>query len=213
MKKFAFIICLFLLIPSLSLNLPADEQVPTAVVEFLNSSDWWGVKMGTHVADMLISKMGGSGYYSFIPRPQIQHALKTRNLPFNTYLGEANAVAIGNEFGSRLFITGKIESIKITKYHRYVPPPRPRPHSPLPPKAPKRYIYSLKVKIKVKIIDVEKDSVIWEGSKSGDATFAKGVLLRPGPSGAWEQQHADIIINKALNKIVKEVKEKTEYLR
>jgi hypothetical protein len=214
MKKIIFTICFSLLFLSLTVTATAVPPTPTTVVEFLNDTDWWGIKFGTHVADMLIHKLRLSGYYTFTPRPKIHSALTARNLPFNIYLSKSAAVDIGEDLNTRLVITGKIESIKVTKYYRYVPPPRPRRYYPPPRgRVVERHIASLKIKIKVKVVDVEKDKVIWEGSKTGDATFPKGVLVRPGSKGKWAADHADQIIREALDKIAKEINKKTEYLR
>jgi hypothetical protein len=216
MKKNIFIAFIFVLLYIISFNTEAGKKVQTAIVEFSNATDWWGTKMGTHVADKLINKMNSSGYYSFASRSRIHQALTNNTLPYNIFINKEKGIVIGNEVNARLLITGKIESIKVAEYHRYVLPPRrgPKPHKPLPPpKAKKRYVSKLKVKLKVKVIDIEANKVIWEGTKSGDATFAKGVLLPPGAKGAWAAHHADSILNEALNKIVIEINKKTEYMR
>ena len=216
MKKHILIIFVIVLVYIISFNIVAEKKIQTAIVEFSNTTDWWGTKMGTHVADKLINRMNSSGYYSFVLQPRVHHALTNNNLPYNIFINKEQGIAIGNEVSVRLLITGKIESIKVAEYHRYVPPPRrrPKPHKPLPPaKVKKRYVSKLKVKLKVKVIDIEANKVIWEGTKSGDATFAKDVLLPPGAKGAWAAHHADVMLSEALNKIVKEINKKTEYMR
>jgi hypothetical protein len=213
MKKHILIAVIFVLIYVIPLNILAVEKVKTAVVEFSNDTNWWGTKMGSHATDMLINKMNSSGYYSFVLQSKIHNVLTNLNLPFNSYINKENAIIIGNEVSAILLITGKIESIKIADYHPYAPLPlrRPKPLKPLPAK--NRYISKLQVKLKAKIIDIEAHKVIWEGTKSGDATFAKGVLLPPGAKGAWATHHADAILSEALNKIATEINNKSEYMR
>jgi hypothetical protein len=213
MKKHILIAFICMLICIIPLNILAVEKVKTAVVEFSNDTNWWGTQMGSHATDMLIRKMNSSGYYSFVLQSKIRHVLTNNNLPNNIFINKEQGIIIGNEVSAMLLITGKIDSIKITNYHSYAPPPRrrPRPLKPLPTK--NRYISKLRVKLKVKIIDIKANKVIWEGTKSGDAAFAKGILLPPGAKGAWAAQHADTILNEALNKIVIEINKKSEYMR
>jgi len=218
MIKRAFLPIFLLLLLCSFLPALASPPTRTVVVEFANKTDWWGERYGTHTADMLINRLRRTGHYSFLPRREIRRALGARSLPQNIYLKKDIAVEIGEELGARLVITGRIESIKVIKYYRYVPaPPPPPPYKRrFPPprrRVVEKNIATLRVKIKVRIVDTLRNKTIWEGTKSGDVTFPKGVLYRPGPKGKWMADVAERIVNEALDKIAYEIEKRTEYLR
>ncbi|MCD6452000.1 MAG: hypothetical protein J7L64_06545 [Acidobacteria bacterium] len=216
MKRLNFLTCLSLFLLILSGIAFALENPKTAVVEFQNKTKWRTKGFESDVTELFIYKLNKTGHYELLPKEDVTNALKESGIAGNIYLRRGEAVALGKKLGARLVMTGKIEKMKLEERSANVRLISPQGGGGMPPNPPtdlERRKILLKCKIKVKVVDVEKNRVIWEGKKSGETAVHGFTTLRMKAEEEVNKKDIARLLNEVLDKIIKEIEKKTNYLR
>lgn len=91
----------------------AQDRPRVAVLPFDNRTDWWAQDMGDVAADMLVTRLVGSGEFSVIERERLDAILEEQGFQLSGQVNPDDVVRIGRLAGVMYMITGSVTRFSI----------------------------------------------------------------------------------------------------
>lgn len=96
-----------------SAALVAQDRPRIAVIPFDNRTDWWANGMGEIAADMIVTRLVNSGYFSVIERERLEAILQGQGFQLSGQVNPSDVVEIGRLAGVMYLITGSVTGFSI----------------------------------------------------------------------------------------------------
>lgn len=93
--------------------LVAQDRPRIAVIPFDNRTDWWANGMGEIAADMIVTRLVNSGYFSVIERERLEAILQEQGFQLSGQVNPSDVVEIGRLAGVMYLITGSVTGFSI----------------------------------------------------------------------------------------------------